>query len=135
MNMSELPRTLKELKNSGWKSKSVKEEIRSNLLSHLKGNLPIFPGIIGYENTVLPSLQIALLAGHDILFLGEKGQAKSRIMRALVQFLDEFIPFIDHPSIPVHEDPLNPITSAGKNFLGRHPDDQVPIAWSENTPS
>lgn len=129
MNMSELPRTLKDLKISGWKSKSVKEEIRSNLLSHLKGNLPIFPGIIGYENTVLPSLQIALLAGHDILFLGEKGQAKSRIMRALVQFLDEFIPFIDHPSIPVHEDPLNPITSAGKNFLGQHPDDQVPIAW------
>ncbi|MFZ4609282.1 MAG: magnesium chelatase [Gemmataceae bacterium] len=129
MNISELPSNLKQLKASDWKSKPVKEEIRSNLLKALKNNQPLFSGIIGYENTVLPSLQIALLANHDILFLGEKGQAKSRLMRALIQFLDECIPFIDHPSIPVHEDPYHPITTAGKNFLAQHTDEQVPIGW------
>ena len=129
MNISELPSNLKQLKASDWKSKPVKEEIRSNLLKALKNNQPLFSGIIGYENTVLPSLQIALLASHDILFLGEKGQAKSRLMRALIQFLDEFIPFIDHPSPPVHEDPYHPITTAGKNFLAQHADEQVPIGW------
>ncbi|MEY4789893.1 MAG: hypothetical protein RLZ61_2111, partial [Planctomycetota bacterium] len=96
MNMSELPSNLKQLKATDWKSKPVKEEIRGNLLKALKNNKPLFPGIIGYENTVLPSLQIALLASHDILFLGEKGQAKSRLMRSLIQFLDEYIPYIDH---------------------------------------
>ena len=129
MNMSELPSNLKQLKATDWKSKPVKEEIRGNLLKALKNNKPLFPGIIGYENTVLPSLQIALLASHDILFLGEKGQAKSRLMRSLIQFLDEYIPYIDHPSIPLHEDPYNPITTAGKKFLAQHPDDQVPIGW------
>ena len=76
MNMSELPSNLKQLKATDWKSKPVKEEIRGNLLKALKNNKPLFPGIIGYENTVLPSLQIALLASHDILFLGEKVRLK-----------------------------------------------------------
>ncbi len=129
MDISSFPKNLKDLKASQWVSRSVKEEIRENLLKALKCNGLLFPGIIGYENTVLPELQIGLLAGHDILFLGEKGQAKSRLMRSLVQFLDEYIPFIDHSSCPVHEDPLNPITSAGKNIIAQHSEDLVPIGW------
>src|SRR5436190_4084435 len=103
------PSNLKDLRNSGWKSKTVKQEIRDNFLRMLQGGEELFPGIIGYENTVIPEINLALLAGHDLLFLGEKGQAKSRLMRALVGFLDDAIPFIDHPSCPVHEDPSKPI--------------------------
>ena len=89
----------------------------------------LFPGIIGYENTVIPEINIALLAGHDMLFLGEKGQAKSRLMRALVRFLDPELPYLDIPGSPVHEDPYHPITAAGKRLVADTPADQVPIAW------
>ena len=77
------PTTLKELRESGWQSKTVKDELRENFLAALKRSDELFPGIIGYENTVVPEISIAVLAGHDMLFLGEKGQAKSRLMRAL----------------------------------------------------
>jgi magnesium chelatase subunit I len=89
----------------------------------------LFPGIIGYENTVIPEINIALIAGHDMLFLGEKGQAKSRLMRSLVRFLDEAIPCIDDSSCPVHEDPYNPISKAGKLLVASHSEQNVPIAW------
>src|SRR5258707_5762579 len=121
------PTTLQQLRASGWESKTVKHEIRDNFLRMLDTGEPLFPGIIGYENTVMPEINLALIAGHDLLFLGEKGQAKSRLMRSLVRFLDEAIPFIDHPSCPVHEDPYKPITSAGKNLLAELDEDQVPI--------
>src|SRR5271167_3423299 len=104
------PSTLKDLRNSGWASRSVKQEIRDNFLRKLQGGEELFPGIIGYENTVIPEINLALIAGHDLLFLGEKGQAKSRLMRSLVRFLDEEIPFIAEPTCPVHEDPYRPIT-------------------------
>src|SRR5437016_8633488 len=123
------PTNLKELRDSGWTSKTVKQEIRDNFLRMLQEGNGLFPGIIGYENTVIPEINLAILAGHDILFLGEKGQAKSRLMRSLVRFLDEAIPFIDHPSCPVHEDPYKPITSAGKRLLAELDEDQVPIGW------
>jgi magnesium chelatase subunit I len=123
------PTTLQELRASGWKSKSVKQEIRDNFLRMLQAGDDLFPGIIGYENTVLPEISLAILAGHDMLFLGEKGQAKSRLMRSLVRFLDDAIPYIDHPSCPVHEDPYRPITAAGKRLLAELPEDQVRIAW------
>jgi magnesium chelatase subunit I len=123
------PANLKELRDSGWVSKTVKQEIRDNFLTMLAGGAPLFPGIIGYDHTVIPEINIALIAGHDLLFLGEKGQAKSRLMRALVRFLDEAIPYIDDPSCPVHEDPEKPISKAGKLIVaGREPQD-VPIAW------
>ncbi len=89
----------------------------------------LFPGIIGYDNTVIPEINLALIAGHDMLFLGEKGQAKSRLMRALVRFLDEEIPFLDIPGSPVHEDPYHPITRAGRQLLTELPEDRIPIAW------
>ena len=107
------PTNLKDLRASGWTSKTVKEEVRANFLRMLQAGDDLFPGIVGYENTVLPEINLALLAGHDVLFLGEKGQAKSRLMRSLVRFLDDEIPYLDHPSLPVHEDPYSPITSAG----------------------
>src|SRR5437660_861391 len=119
---------LKELRNSGWVSKTVKQEIRANFLRMLASGEELFPGIIGYENTVIPEINLALIAGHDMLFLGEKGQAKSRLMRMLARFLDDAIPYIDHPSCPVHEDPYKPITNAGKTVL-RELGEDAPIGW------
>lgn len=123
------PTTLQELRASSWVSKTVKQEVRDNFLRMLQAGDDLFPGIIGYENTVLPEINLAILAGHDLLFLGEKGQAKSRLMRALVRFLDDAIPYIDHPSCPVHEDPYHPISAAGKRLLAELPEDQIRIAW------
>jgi magnesium chelatase subunit I len=123
------PTNLKDLRASGWTSKTVKEEVRANFLRMLQAGDDLFPGIVGYENTVLPEINLALLAGHDVLFLGEKGQAKSRLMRSLVRFLDDEIPYIDHPSLPVHEDPYHPITSAGKRLVAEMPEDAIRIRW------
>src|SRR5581483_3293796 len=114
---------------SGWESKTVKQEIRDNFLAMLQRGDELFPGIIGYENTVIPEINIALTAGHDMLFLGEKGQAKSRLMRSLVRFLDEVTPYLDEPSSPVHEDPYRPITKAGKRLVADVAESKVPIAW------
>ncbi|MEO2016495.1 MAG: magnesium chelatase, partial [Fuerstiella sp.] len=86
-------------------------------------------GIHGFENTVIPEISLAMLAGHDLLFLGEKGQGKSRLMREMSRFLDEEIPYLDLPGCPVHEDPLQPITTAAKQFLAVTPEDQVGVKW------
>jgi len=129
MSVGVRPTTLKDLRASGWTSKTVKEEVRANFLRMLQAGEDLFPGIVGYENTVLPEINLALIAGHDVLFLGEKGQAKSRLMRSLVRFLDDEIPFIDHPSLPVHEDPYQPITTAGKRLLAETPEEEVHIGW------
>jgi magnesium chelatase subunit I len=123
------PATLRELRGSGWVSKTVKQEIRDSFLQLLRGNDELFPGIIGFENTVIPEIALALLAGHDMLFLGEKGQAKSRLMRSLVRFLDEEIPYIAEPSSPVHDDPYRPITRICKRIIAERPEAEVPIAW------
>jgi magnesium chelatase subunit I len=123
------PTTLKDLRASGWKSRPVKQEIRDNFLAMLARGEELFPGIIGYETTVIPEINIGLIAGHDMLFLGEKGQAKSRLMRSLVRFLDDAIPYLDHPGLAVHEDPYRPITAAGKRLLAETPEEQVKIAW------
>jgi len=120
---------LDQLVASGWKSKTVKDELRSNFLRALSSGEALYPGIIGYEDTVIPELNIAILAGHDLLFLGEKGQAKSRLMRTLVRFLDEYVPYLDLPDIPVHEDPLQPITAQAKAYLAATPPEKVPIGW------
>jgi magnesium chelatase subunit I len=123
------PTTLKDLRASGWTSKTVKQEIRDNFLKMLSAGEPLFPGIIGYDSTVIPEINLAILAGHDMLFLGEKGQAKSRLMRSLVRLLDEEVPYLDLPGSPVHEDPYRPITRAGKQMAGELPEDRIPIAW------
>src|SRR5205823_7257242 len=93
---------LTELRASGWQSRTVKQEIRDNFLRLLQSGEELFPGIVGYDSTVIPEINLALIAGHDILFLGEKGQAKSRLMRSLVRFLDPEIPYLDLPGCPVH---------------------------------
>jgi magnesium chelatase subunit I len=126
---TERPSNLKQLRESGWVSKTVKQEIRDNFLAMLQRGDELFPGIIGYENTVLPEINIALIAGHDLLFLGEKGQAKSRLMRSLVRFLDDAIPYVDDASCAVHEDPYHPITKAGKLLVGGRAEEDVPVAW------
>src|SRR3954468_20258290 len=123
------PTTLRELRASGWVSKTVKHEIRDNFLRMLDSGDALFPGIIGYDNTVIPEINLALIAGHDLLFLGEKGQAKSRLMRSLVQFLDAEIPYLDIPGSPVHEDPYQPITRAGKQLVANVAEEAIPIAW------
>ena len=120
---------LKDLKESGWESRSVKAEIQSNFVKLLESGEPLFPGVLGYDNTVIPEISLALLSGHDMLFLGEKGQAKSRMMRRLSDLLAEAIPYLDIPDLPIHEDPLNPITRKAQEFLNCHDDQDIPIAW------
>ena len=123
------PTTLRQLRQSGWVSRTVKEEIRKNFMRMLSRGEELFPGIIGYDDTVIPEINLALIAGHDMLFLGEKGQAKSRLMRLLVRFLDEEVPYLAIPGCPVREDPYKPITAAGRKMLAELPEDEIPIAW------
>ena len=123
------PTNLHELQDSHWRSKPIKREIYDNFMAALTAGEELYPGIIGYENTVIPEINIALLAGHDMLFLGEKGQAKSRLMRQLGCFLDEAIPFVDIPEAPLHDDPLRPITRVCREFIENNPPEEVPIGW------
>ncbi|MFK8111189.1 MAG: magnesium chelatase [Rubripirellula sp.] len=123
------PTTFQGLIDSGWKSKSVKREIQDNFTRMLAAGDELYPGIVGYDDTVIPEINLALLAGHDMLFLGEKGQAKSRIMRMLTRFLDEWVPYIDHPDLPVHEDPSKPISSLGRRLIADHDPEDIKIAW------
>ena len=129
MSHAHLPTTLAQLQASGWQSRSVKDEVRENFVRLLQAGAELFPGIVGYDDTVIPEISIAMIAGHDMLFLGEKGQAKSRLMRLLVQFLDESIPYLDDPAIPLHDDPLAPITAAGRRLVASRDPADVPIAW------
>lgn len=128
MSEQKRPATVGELRRAGWRSRSVKAELRENLVAALQRDETLFPGILGYEDTVIPEIVNAILAGHDMLFLGEKGQAKSRLMRSLVRFLDEQTPYLDAPGCPVHEDPFAPITSVGRRFAERL-GDEAPVAW------
>ena len=123
------PATLKELLDSGWQSKPVKQEVRDNFVRMLADGEDLYPNIVGYDDTVIPEINISLLSGHDMLYLGEKGQAKSRLMRGLVQFLDEYVPYLDIPETPFHEDPLAPISRVAKEFIAQHDPADVPIAW------
>ena len=123
------PATLKELLDTGWQSKPVKQEVRDNFVRMLADGEDLYPNIVGYDDTVIPEINISLLSGHDMLYLGEKGQAKSRLMRGLVRFLDEYVPYLDIPETPFHEDPLAPISRVAKEFIAQHDPADVPIAW------
>lgn len=127
--MTDKPTNLRQLLDSGWKSKTVKQELHDNFLAALAREEDLYPGIVGYEDTVIPELNIALLSGHDLLFLGEKGQGKSRLMRTLVRFLDEEIPYLDVPGAPLHDDPSAPISLVGRRFVAEHAPEHTPIAW------
>lgn len=129
METENRPSTLRQLRESGWQSKPIKQEIRDNFLKMLQAGETLYPGVVGYDDTVIPEVNIALIAGHDMLFLGEKGQAKSRIMRSLIRMLDPLVPYLDLPGVPVHEDPYHPITTSAKQFLAEHDESQVPIGW------
>ena len=122
------PDNLQSLIDSGWKSKSVKQEIQDNFIRILAAGEELYPGIVGYENTVIPEVNIALLSNHDMLYLGEKGQAKSRLMRGMIRFLDPWVPYLDIGS-PFHEDPLAPISTAGKAFVEQHEPAETPVKW------
>ncbi len=123
------PTNLHELRETGWTSKSVKRELHDNYTRALARGDELFPGILGYDDTVIPEITNAIIAGHDMLFLGEKGQAKSRLMRMLTRFLDPEIPYIDIPGCPVHEDPQQPITRIAHEFLNSRDERDIPIAW------
>jgi magnesium chelatase subunit I len=122
----QLPATLGELKTSGYKRVSVKDELRANLIKKLRSGDILFPGIIGYSETVIPQLVNAILARHNIILLGLRGQAKSRIIRQLTELLDERIPVI--AGSEVNDDPFKPISAYGRSQLEIH-GDKLPIAW------
>src|SRR5215475_5269711 len=125
--MSALPQTLGELRRqTGGCTRSVKQEIRENLVRKLQTGEKLFPGIIGYDETVIPQLVNAILSRHNFILLGLRGQAKSRILRALTDLLDEAIPVV--PGCEIHDDPLAPICSACRARI-RTEGDALPIAW------
>lgn len=118
--------TLGELRQSGFRSRPVRQEIRDNLVRKLRGGEPLFPGIIGYDDTVIPQLVNAVLSRHNFILLGLRGQAKSRILRGLVDLLDEQIPII--PGCEIHDDPLAPLCAACRAQVAKQ-GDHLPIAW------
>src|SRR5215216_119996 len=105
------PKTLRELKASGYKPRSIKDELRENLIQKLRNKETVFEGIWGYEETVIPDLERAILAQHDINLLGLRGQAKTRLARLMVQLLDEYVPIIEGSEL--NDDPLHPISRFG----------------------
>ena len=118
--------TLGQLKASGWVSRSVKEEIRSNAVQRIRANEPLTASILGYDDTVMPQLQNALLAGHDIVFLGERGQGKTRIIRSLTGLLDEWMPIVAGSEI--NDDPYAPVSRHARDLIAEQ-GDVTPIAW------
>ncbi|MBD3217156.1 MAG: magnesium chelatase [candidate division Zixibacteria bacterium] len=119
-------KTLGELRESGYKSRSTKEELRNNLIDLIKSGKKRFPGIIGYDRTVLPQLENALLSRHDLLLLGLRGQAKTRILRQMVSLLDEYIPVIKGSQL--NEDPFNPISDKNRKLAAEAGDD-LEVEW------
>ena len=124
--MTQRPATLGALRASGYRPRSVKTEIRDNLIARLKAGETLFPGIVGYEDSVVPSLTNAVLARHNFILLGLRGQAKSRILRQLAELLDETIPVLSGSE--VNDDPFNPISKYGRQLVEQHGDD-APIEW------
>lgn len=125
MSIQEI-KTLGELKKSGYVARSIKQELRENLIKQLKNKEGGFEGIIGYEDTVIPDLQTAILSQHNILLLGLRGQAKTRIARLMVNLLDEYVPYIEGSEL--YDDPLNPISWFAREQLEKF-GDETPIAW------
>lgn len=120
------PSTVGELTSTGVHTRSIREEIRQNLADALRSGRPLFPGIVGYENTVIPAVVNALLAGQDMLLLGERGQAKTRLARSLTQLLDEWVPVLDGTDIP--DDPIAPVTKTGRRLVATF-GDGAPVRW------
>jgi magnesium chelatase subunit I len=120
------PGTIGELRDSGWESVPVKEELRRGAVAKIHAGEPLFPGVLGYDDTVLPQLENALLAGHDVIFLGERGQAKTRMIRSLVGLLDEWMPIVAGSEI--NDDPYSPVSAHARLLVEEH-GEATPIAW------
>ena len=118
--------TLKQLKSSNYESKSIKDELRDNLIQNLKNNVNVFDGIHGYENTVIPEIERAILSRHNINLLGLRGQAKTRIARQMTMLLDEYIPYVSGSE--VYDDPFHPISDYAQKILAQK-GDSTPISW------
>src|SRR3954467_8848258 len=125
MNIKNI-KTLGELKKSGYKPKSVKEELRENLIRKLKNKEITFPHIVGYEETVIPDVERALLSRHNILFLGLRGQAKTRMARQTTALLDEWIPVVAGSDI--NDDPFRPISHHARVTIAEQ-GDNTPVEW------
>lgn len=121
-----LPTTLAALRETGYRYRTVKQELRENLVARLRSDQPLFPGLIGYDQTVIPQLVNGILAGHDMLLLGLRGQAKTRILRTLPELLDEWLPVVADAELP--DDPLNPHFAATRRILQRC-GEQTRIRW------
>ena len=119
-------RTLGELKATGWRSRTVKREVRENLRRRLAAGSPLFPGVLGYDRTVIPGIVNALLAEHDFILLGLRGQAKTRLLRSLVEFLDEEIPIL--AGAELNDDPLAPVSTWGHRLV-EEAGDAAPVEW------
>src|SRR5687767_5457627 len=124
--MTSRPATIGQLRDSGWASVPVKEELRRNAVAKIRDREPLFPGVLGYDDTVLPQLENALLAGHDVIFLGERGQAKTRMIRSLVALLDEWMPVIVGSEI--NDDPYAPVSRHARDLIAEM-GDATPIDW------
>ncbi|HEX7135659.1 MAG TPA: sigma 54-interacting transcriptional regulator [Iamia sp.] len=124
--MSNRPATLGQLRASGWRSVPVKQEIQRNALAKVRAGEPLVEGVLGYEDTVLPQLENAVLAGHDIVFLGERGQAKTRMIRSLTALLDEWLPIVAGSEIL--DDPYAPVSRPARDLIADKGDD-TPIEW------
>jgi len=118
--------TFKELKNSGFKDKTINEEIQANLIARIKAKQPVFDGLLGYEDTVLPQLKKAILAGHHINLLGLRGQAKTKIARSMVDLLDEYMPIVKGSEI--NDSPFKPISKYARDLIAEH-GNETPISW------
>ena len=116
------------LRQSGWEDRTVKEELRGNLIVRMRKGDELFPGIVGFEQTVIPALERAILAGHDIILLGERGQAKTRLIRRLVDLLDPLLPVVE--GCEINDSPFRPVCTDCKHRLAAH-GDAVPIQWLE----
>src|SRR5579872_5840190 len=123
---ADLPSTLGELRASGWRSVPVHEELRRNAVARIAGGSPLVEGVLGFEDTVLPQLENAVLAGHDVIMLGERGQAKTRIVRSLTSLLDEWLPVVAGSDI--RDDPYQPVSRLGRDLVADK-GDATPIAW------
>jgi magnesium chelatase subunit I len=124
--MTSRPATLGQLRESGWQSVPVKEEVRRNAVAKVRAGEPLFPGVLGYDETVLPQLENALLAGHDVIFLGERGQAKTRMIRSLIGLLDEALPIVAGSEI--NDDPYAPVSRYARDLIAEKGED-TPIEW------
>ena len=124
--VADRPATLGALRESGYISKSIREEMRDNLIAHIRSGAELFPGIHGFEATVFPAIENAIMSGHDIIFLGERGQAKTRMARGLTNLLDEYIPFVAGSEIT--DDPFSPISRYARDLIAEHGED-TPIDW------